>query len=166
MAPVIHGLSALPDSDLLAISTYLLDLPGAAPKPQIQAQAATPVALPLTVQSLQARNERGERIYQNACAACHESDSGPTLFGVKPRLSLNTNVHAATPDNLIQIILHGIQTPADEALGYMPGFKDSLNDGQIADLMSYLRERHAPGEPPWPDPGNTISRLRAPAHTN
>jgi len=75
-------------------------------------------------------------------------------------LSANTNLHAATPDNLIQVILHGIQEPADDALGYMPGFKDSLNDQQVADLVGYLRERHAPQAPPWPDPTATIKRLR------
>ncbi|MGE8637950.1 MAG: c-type cytochrome, partial [Achromobacter sp.] len=92
--------------------------------------------------------------------------SGPTLFGVKPLLSSNTNLHAATPDNLIQVILNGIQTPANDELGYMPGFKDALDDRQIADLVGYLRERHAPGKDPWPDPTNTISRLREHAELN
>lgn len=199
MAPVIHGLAELPDSDVKAITTYLLDLPQAAgaavakPEPSAPVPAAQPAPAPVvqttpasvlaaqsspapaaaaqsvpaaTIQSLQGRRANGERVYQNACAVCHEAGSGPTLFGVKPLLSSNTNLHAATPDNLIQVILNGIQTPANDELGYMPGFKDALDDRQIADLIGYLRERHAPGKAPWPDPTNTISRLREHAELN
>ena len=187
MAPVIHGLAELPDSDVKAITTYLLDLPQAAgatvakqpadampaptpvPAPASQSEArpaAQPVPAAATIQSLQGRRVNGERVYQNACAVCHEAGSGPTLFGVKPLLSSNTNLHATSPDNLIQVILNGIQTPANDELGYMPGFKDALDDRQIADLVGYLRERHAPGKDPWPDPTNTISRLREHAELN
>ncbi|MFY0477995.1 c-type cytochrome [Achromobacter marplatensis] len=172
MAPVIHGLAELPDSDIKAITTYLLDLPQAAgaavAKPDSSApmQAAQPAPAAATIQSLQGRRANGERVYQNACAVCHEAGSGPTLFGVKPLLSANTNLHAATPDNLIQVILNGIQTPANDELGYMPGFKDALDDRQIADLVGYLRERHAPGKDAWPDSTDTISRLREHAELN
>lgn len=191
MAPVIHGLAELPDSDVRAITTYLLDLPQAgravaavvgdstasaeipgasadmpaasADMPAASAEmpaASAELPAAATIHALQGRRANGERIYQNACAACHDAGSGPTLFGARPLLSANTNVHAATPDNLIQVILNGIQEPADDALGYMPGFKDSLNDQQVADLVGYLRERHAPQEPAWPDLTATIKRLR------
>ncbi|WYX26896.1 cytochrome c [Achromobacter xylosoxidans] len=106
------------------------------------------------------RRASGERIYQNACAVCHEAGSGPTLFGVKPLLGQNTNLHAASPDNLIQVILHGIQAPADDALGYMPAFGNSLDDRQIGDLIDYLRARFAPEEEAWPVDTTTIGRLR------
>lgn len=197
MAPVIHGLAELPDSDVKAITTYLLDLPkpkgepaaapvapassspaassSSSPSPSpsspsslspAAATAPSPAPAAATIQSLQGRRANGERIYQNACAVCHEAGSGPTLFGAKPLLSANTNLHATTPDNLIQVILHGIQEPADDALGYMPGFKDSLDDKQVADLLGYLRERFAPDEDAWPDPTTTIKRLRNHAELN
>lgn len=167
MAPVIHGLAELPDSDLRAITTYLLALPQAKPAAAVQAAAA--VAAPAVAPApapVYARHANGERIYQNACAVCHEAGSGPTLFGAKPLLALNTNLHAATPDNLVQVILHGIQSPANEALGHMPAFKDSLDDAQILDLTAYLRARFAPEEKAWPHDTTAISKLRAaaPAH--
>jgi nicotinate dehydrogenase subunit B len=109
------------------------------------------------------RHLDGERLYQNACAACHEAGHGPTLFGVKPLLAANTSVHADTPDNLIQVVLNGIQTPANGDLGYMPGFKDSLDDSQVADLLGYLRARFAPGEPAWADSRAAIARVRGQA---
>ncbi len=169
MAPVIHGLAALPDSDLRAITTYLLELPEPTAAPTVPAQpaaqaAAITAAAPIAAPPAYSPHVNGERIYQNACAVCHEAGSGPTLFGVKPLLALNTNLHAATPDNLVQVILNGIQTPANEALGHMPGFRDSLDDSQILDLTTYLRERFAPEEPAWPHETKTISRLRAASH--
>lgn len=166
MAPVIHGLAELPDSDLRAITTYLLALPNAQPSRAAQAVPAaavpTPAAAPAAA-PVYAQHANGERIYQNACAVCHEAGSGPTLFGAKPLLALNTNLHAATPDNLVQVILHGIQSPANEALGHMPAFKDSLDDAQILDLTAYLRARFAPEETAWPHDTTAISKLRAAA---
>ncbi len=171
MAPVIHGLAELPDTDVRAIATYLLELPGRVPQAAPAAHPA-PVAVPAATTATEVaapartldRHASGERIYQNACAVCHEAGSGPTLFGARPQLGLNTNLHAATPDNLVQVILHGIQQPANDALGYMPGFGDSLDDRQIADLLGYLRARFAPGEKAWPQDTDTVRRLRATAH--
>ncbi|MBU4612036.1 c-type cytochrome [Achromobacter sp. GG226] len=111
-----------------------------------------------------ATHANGERIYQNACAVCHEAGSGPTLFGVKPMLGFNTNLHADTPDNLLQVILHGIQNPADDALGYMPGFADSLDDTQLTDLAGYLRARFAPGSPAWSDLPTAVRAARPVLH--
>jgi nicotinate dehydrogenase subunit B len=168
MAPVIHGLAELPESDVRAIATYLMELPGRPRDQEASAPvSAKPAAAPATATAATpvfGGHVNGERIYQSACAVCHEAGSGPTLFGVKPLLGLNTNLHAADPDNLIQVILNGIQSPANDALGYMPGFRDSLDDRQIADLLGYLRERFAPEEKAWPDDTTTISRLRMQAH--
>ncbi|MFY2819414.1 c-type cytochrome [Achromobacter xylosoxidans] len=188
MAPVIHGLAELPASDLKAIVTYLMAVPGRTPSAAratatatatasaatsasvVSAPAATTataaatntaVSAPAAVsEAITLRRASGERIYQNACAVCHEAGSGPTLFGVKPLLGQNTNLHAASPDNLIQVILHGIQAPADDALGYMPSFGNSLDDRQIGDLIDYLRARFAPEEEAWPVDTTTIGKLR------
>jgi nicotinate dehydrogenase subunit B len=171
MAPVVHGLAELPAADVRAIATYLLDLPKpgpatgpAQPEPAaVRAVAGSaqpaPVAAPVAA-PIYAAHVQGERIYQNACAACHEVAGGPTLFGVKPMLERNVNLHSAQPDNLIQVILHGIQRPAQEELGYMPAFKDSLSDAQVVELLGYLRSRFAPQEPQWRVDGAAVQRLR------
>jgi len=178
MAPVIHGLAELPESDVRAMTTYLLNLPGSVkPQPTPAATAAlasaAPVAAVAEVSSsldqaeplrLFGSRANGERIYQNACAVCHEANAGPTLFGVKPLLAVNTNLHADTPDNLVQVILHGIQNPANDDLGYMPGFKDSLDDEQVQDLISYLRARFAPQESEWADSREVIGQIRSQSH--
>ena len=64
------------------------------------------------------------------------------------------------PDNLIQVILHGIAAPVSSDLGYMPGFKDSFNDRQVAELVSYLRRQFAPDKPPWTGIDAAIGRAR------
>ena len=128
--------------------------------PADPAAAARTPAAGTTATPVYAAHVNGERLYQNACAACHEAGQGPTLFGVKPSLALNTNVHSAQPDNLVQVILHGIQDPANGELGYMPGFQDSLDDSQIADLLGYLRARFAPDQPAWTDSAAAVARVR------
>jgi nicotinate dehydrogenase subunit B len=103
----------------------------------------------------------GAQIYQGACAACHDQGAGPQWFGVKPALPLNTSVHSASPDNLIQVILNGVPQPASPELGYMPGYKDVLSDGQVAELLTYLRATYAADQPAWQDLQGRVARLRA-----
>ncbi|MNT71395.1 Nicotinate dehydrogenase subunit B [compost metagenome] len=88
-------------------------------------------------------------MFKGACLACHSEGNGPKLFGVSPSMAANSNVHSDLPDNLLKVVLHGIATPATRDLGYMPGFKDSLSDRQVADLLAYLRHRFASGKPAW-----------------
>jgi nicotinate dehydrogenase subunit B len=73
---------------------------------------------------------------------------------------LNSNLHSAAPDNLIQVILHGISSPVSSDLGYMPGFKDSMTDGQVTELVSYLRTQFAPDKPAWIGVHAAVSRIR------
>ena len=101
----------------------------------------------------------GGRIYQGACAVCHEV-GGPPLFGSRPSLALNSNLHSDVPDNLIQVILHGIAKPAATDLGYMPAFKDSMSDSQVAELVGFLRRQFAPARPAWADVAATVGRIR------
>ena len=101
----------------------------------------------------------GARLYQGACAVCHEVGGAP-LFGSRPSLALNSNLHSVYPDNLVQVILNGIAAPASSDLGYMPAFKDSLTDGQVAELVSYLRRQFAPNKPAWTDIHARIGRIR------
>ena len=90
---------------------------------------------------------------------CHEVGGAP-LFGSRPSLALNSNLHSAVPDNLIQVILHGIAKPAATDLGYMPAFKDSLTDSQVAELAAYLRRQFAPEKPAWTDIQAAVGRIR------
>jgi nicotinate dehydrogenase subunit B len=158
MTPVVKELKALPDEDIRAMAVYLASFNDAATiKSDPEALAAQLERT--TGTRIVAASPFGQRFYEGACAVCH-AVGGPPLFGSRPSLALNSNVHAATPDNLIQVILHGIANPVSSDLGYMPAFKDSMSDEQIAELVSYLRRQFAPEKPPWVGVAEAANRLR------
>jgi nicotinate dehydrogenase subunit B len=160
MAPVVKELKALPDDDIRAMAVYLASFNTAIDQTTQQALAAKLERA--TATRTIAASSTGARLYQGACAVCHEV-GGPALFGSRPSLSLNSNLHSTVPDNLIHVILHGIASPASSDLGYMPGFKDSMTDRQIAELVSYLRQQFAPGKPAWTGVDAAIARVKSAA---
>jgi len=155
MAPIVRDLAALPEEDIRAMAVYLASSDDEIARSTKQALAKQLEESTHTTLASSA----GARLYQGACAVCHEVGGLP-LFGSRPSLALNSNLHSHVPDNLIQVILHGIAEPPSSDLGYMPAFKDSLNDVQIAELVSYLRRQFAPDKPAWSDVPSAISRIR------
>lgn len=157
MAPVIEeGLSRLPAEDLQAIATYLHSF-------QPQGEVPTDKAALLNRQAEQKVEplaSEGARLFSGACMACHAQEKGARLHGVRPSLALNSNLYSSSPDNAIRVVLSGIQSPANENLGYMPAFRHNLNDGQITALLQYLRQNFA-NQPPWPDLQQRVTALRA-----
>ena len=162
MAPVVESLAALPDSDIRAIATYIASYGDAPPAEVLAARAAT------VQQQSQAVANRltgpGADLFAGACAVCHQAGQGTELFGEKVALALNTNLHAARPDNLIQVLMHGVSTSASSEIGAMPGFADSMSDRQMTTLVDYLRQLYAPQKPAWTHVGDTVARIRATTH--
>jgi nicotinate dehydrogenase subunit B len=158
MTPVVQDLKALPDEDIRAMAVYLASFnePSAAKSDPATLAAQLEHA---TATRIVAASPFGQRFYEGACAVCH-AVGGPPLFGSRPSLALNSNLHAATPDNLIQVILHGITAPVSSDLGYMPAFRDHLSDDQLAELAGYLRQQFAPEKPAWTGVKDTIMRIR------
>jgi nicotinate dehydrogenase subunit B len=147
MAPVVKELANLPDRDIRAMAVYLASFnENAIGKPAQDALAAK-LENSTGTRAL-ATSAVGARLYEGACAVCHRV-GGAILFGSRPSLALNSNLHSAVPDNLIRVILHGIASPVSSDLGYMPGFKDSMTDDQLTELVSYLQRQFAPDKPPW-----------------
>ncbi|WP_213881292.1 molybdopterin cofactor-binding domain-containing protein [Pseudomonas sp. dw_358] len=154
MGPVVSELSTLPDEDVRAIAHYLSTLEGE----PVAAKAPRPAAVAPSVASL----ANGKRVFEGACQGCHTAaEGGPELFGVSPSMAVNTNVHSDRPDNLIKVILQGINDPATRDLGYMPAFKDSLSDTQVSDLVAYLRSNFAADKAAWPSVEKQVAWLRA-----
>ncbi|PCE34363.1 cytochrome C [Burkholderia ubonensis subsp. mesacidophila] len=155
MAPVVaEGLSTQSDADLRAMAAYLVSLP-----PHAGESAPTVRPEPSRV-AIETAAAPGARLFAGACMACHAQAGGPTLYGVRPSLALNSNLHDARPDNAIRIVLDGIGKPAAGELGYMPAFRHNLNDRQIADLLNYLRTDLA-GRPAWPGLEQVVGAVRA-----
>lgn len=162
MAPVVAGLAALPESDVRAIAHYLASL-----SPPVDAAVAVDAATRRargaeTVATLGL--ESGRRAFDAACAVCHAETGGVGHFGVRPLMGLNTSVSQAAPDNLLRVLHDGIDHPATDGLGYMPGFRDAFDDRQMAELAAYIRARYAPGQPAWRSLEEASARIRARAH--
>ena len=160
MATVVRELQAAPDAELRAMAVYLVSF---GPK-QSDEQAAE--AARRTVAAAQAAAplpDAAQRMFQTACAACHHDGNGPRGLGVNVPLALASKLHAQQPDNLLRVMLDGIRDPATRDIGFMPGFRDSLTDAQLAALAGYMRQRYAPGRAAWPDLQASVARLRAQA---
>ncbi|WP_423194719.1 c-type cytochrome [Cupriavidus sp. H18C2] len=155
MAPVVESLRELPASDVRAIAHYVASFQPPAPDaPDVATVEARSDAAALRLSGAT------DRLYQSACAVCHQGNAGVPQFGVKPSLALNSNLHSVRPDNVIQAVLHGSDTPPQSGIGYMPGFADSFDDAQVTELVHYLRQRFAPGQPAWHDVEATVARIR------
>jgi mono/diheme cytochrome c family protein len=126
---VSNSTSKMTDADLLAIATYLKDR---APR------SATAVS---ALAAADPRMVAGKAIYEDRCAACHiRSGAGvPTLF---PRLASAPLVQSTDPTSLIRVVLIGsraVATPDAPTAPAMPSFGWNLNDTQIADVLTYVR---------------------------
>ncbi|MDM0027974.1 molybdopterin cofactor-binding domain-containing protein [Variovorax saccharolyticus] len=159
MAEVVRELAAVPDADIRAMASYLASFnPATTPQAaEIQAQRAVATA------AVQQGRLLGpaQRMFDSACAACHHDGDGPTLLGVNTPLALNSNLTSARPDNLLRTILDGVREPASRDIGFMPAFREALDDAQIVELAGYMRARFAPQEPPWRELAQDVARLRA-----
>jgi len=160
MAPVVQQLGQLPEADVRAMASYLASFN--APR------SDAPSVSQLVAQS-NARDAIStgppQRLFSTACGACHHDGSGPQLLGQNIALALNTNLHSERPDNLLRVILEGIREPAARDIGFMPAFRDNLDDAQIAQLAAYMRQRFAPDKPAWRGLEQEVARLRGtPTH--
>ncbi len=83
----------------------------------------------------------GARLYLDNCAACHRS-SGVGEKRAFPALAGNSLVLADDPASLIHVILAGATLPSTKAapsdLG-MPHFSQRLDDGETAELATFVR---------------------------
>ncbi len=74
--------------------------------------------------------QEGQPLYMQNCASCHQAD-GTGQPGKIPRLAGNPIVTLEDPIPDITIVTQG--------KGQMPAFGDQLDDVQIAEILSYIR---------------------------
>ncbi|WP_295856725.1 cytochrome c [uncultured Xylophilus sp.] len=130
MADVVAGSTRhLSDADLQAMATYLRALP------ERPAAAARPVTVAPAVL------QRGEAIYGQQCAQCH-GDRGEGAAGRFPALAGNRSVTLGDGTNTVQAVLHGgyaPSTPENPRPYGMPPFAQSLDDADVAAVVSFVR---------------------------
>lgn len=119
--------------DLMAVASYLKSL-------DPQAKTASNYT-PLEPQPVTAGESAINFLYQSNCAACH-GRVGEGVGGIFPALAGNITVLAPDAQSVIRLVLTGFRSP--EADGHiplaMPGFADHLNDQEIADILTYVRQ--------------------------
>jgi len=134
---VLHSTQHLSDADLGAMAAYLKTLPAAGQ--EVSSFAANPA----TAKALQSgvNDSRGAELYVDSCAACHRTD-GEGYTHAFPKLAGNPTVLARDPATLVRLILAGSELPSTQAapsnLG-MPGFAWRLNDEEVAQLGTFVR---------------------------
>jgi mono/diheme cytochrome c family protein len=157
MAEVVSNLSSVRESDVHAIATYMADVFGA-PTPERQrrgdevlAQVKSPAAPPAPA------DQAGASIYAAACATCHETGRPLPYGGVN--LGLSTALSSPDPRNAANIVLSGVRAVEGERSPIMPGFAASMDDGQVAALLNYLRMRFS-NQPAWNGVEKTVEDAR------
>ena len=164
MAPVVRQLAQLPEEDVRAMARYLASFNVDASDRMSASESDETRGQVLVAQSTARRDALvgpAQRLFTTACGACHHEGDGPRLLGQNLPLALNTNLHSTRPDNLIRVILEGIREPASRDIGFMPAFRDALDDAQISELAAYLRARFAPDKAAWSGLGAEVARVRA-----
>lgn len=94
--------------------------------------------------------ERGERVYTNTCVACHQAN-GKGLPGTFPALDGSANYVLASMKEQILTVLNGHPGTA------MAGFRDQLDDMQIASVITYTRNA-------WSNAGKGQDPVVQPVH--
>jgi mono/diheme cytochrome c family protein len=128
----------LSDADLKSIAIYLKDIPAPKGEPKTPALAGDSIA-------------RGEALYLDNCTGCHMPDGGG-VAKVFPPLKLSAAIQASEPGTVLHVVLGGEQmaAPKTRPTGLtMPGFRDKMNDQQIADVVNYMRNA-------WGNRGSTV----------
>lgn len=157
MGSVPRDLSALPHADVLAVAAYFADLNGSAAK---SVDAAPILAKALaTGRAAGAPGYTGTaRLYAAACASCRYNGAD-RVNALRPELALNSALLLDDPANLIQVILHGVNS-ADGIPGVvMPGYAH-LSDAEVARLAGWLRATRT-DKAPWTDLEKRVAEIRA-----
>ncbi|MDN0119646.1 c-type cytochrome [Yersinia frederiksenii] len=164
MAEVIENSTRhLTDSDLNAMAVYLRSLKPLNPDDETQSrsdwgQPATSVntlrGMPFTADN----NTDGARLYLGNCASCHGFTGGGVQDGYYPSLMNNSAVGASAPNNLINVILHGVSRKTNDGEVFMPGFAHNLTDEQVVSLSNYLLQQF--GQPALNIKADDVKKLR------
>jgi mono/diheme cytochrome c family protein len=129
MAETIHlSTSHMRDDDVRAIAVYLKDQ-------HSKNESSNSTAPDQSV------IKAGAQIYADECSGCHAPNGRgtPELF---PSLHGTPMVHQSDPTTTIRVVLRGalsVATPRAPTGPEMPAFEWILNDDQVADVLTYIR---------------------------
>ncbi|MBK3745186.1 c-type cytochrome [Paraburkholderia aspalathi] len=138
-----HSLRFLTEDDLKAITVFLKTVPPVRDAadtrpvfewgtPADELASIRGIALPVDPDTM-----TGPQLYDAYCASCHQAEGQGSFDNRLPSLFHNTALGRTNTNNLVMVILEGLQRQPDIL---MPGFDRQLSDVQIATLSTYLIE--------------------------
>lgn len=149
---VTNSFSRMTPADIDAIATYIATVPAVRDPDarQVSYAIGAPGHFEAGLRG-SADATGGAHLYSGLCASCHGRDGAGTADGTLPSLFHNSTVGATRPDNLVAVILHGVDRTVGDRHVLMPGFGDnsfvqSLSDEQIATLATFIRQSFGPGD--------------------
>jgi mono/diheme cytochrome c family protein/glucose/arabinose dehydrogenase len=151
--PARHGWLRFPATPAGLLAIVQKGGEGMALANELLAAVALPdaAAAPVRARSVEelAQLQQGQKVFAAACAACHQPD-GTGLAGLAPPLRAAEWV-TGPADRLIRIVLHGVRGPIEvDGTTWtleMPGQRH-LADGDLAAVLSYVRDRFGDGAGP------------------
>jgi mono/diheme cytochrome c family protein len=106
----------------------------------------------------------GQRVFGNTCARCHQPD-GLGLPGQYPPLAGSEWVLAPGPARMIRIVLDAVQGPIPVKGAtfdnVMTPWRDTLNDEQIAAVITFVRTQKEWGNTASPVTPEEVAAIRA-----
>lgn len=163
MAEVTGNLATVPDSDITAIAAYVVSVMGT-PSDERRTEGdrlREQFKMPHRVTPSPAENSASAAIYSSVCSPCHDSGQ-PLPFGGL-NFALSTAVDAPSPQNIINVTLFGLPPHDSQPSSMMPAYRSILNDRQMVDLLTYLRQQYST-QPMWNDLPGLVSRTRSGEH--
>jgi len=105
----------------------------------------------------------GAQLYDAHCATCHQASGQGSFDGGLPPLFHNTAVGRSNTNNLVMVLLDGIERHGEGAHSgpevKMQGFRKVMSDVQIATLATYLTKQY--GNPDIKVSAEQVRSLRA-----
>jgi len=89
---------------------------------------------------------------------CHGAGRG-VGSGHAMHLALSTSIAQPSPKNLIHVIEDGIRPRPGERGRWMPSFRGTFTDAQLASLLMYVRAEFGPGFA-WRDVEREVRNVR------
>lgn len=147
MAEVVgESLQHLSQGDIDAMAVYLKSIPKSDGGEMRRASAPPPEA--------DAMLKQGAKLYEQHCVECHRAD-GKGVPPAYPPLAGNQSLSVNSALNPIRMVLNGGYPPSTggnpRPYG-MPPFGSSLNDEEVAALVSYIRTS-------WGNQGSVVSPI-------
>lgn len=170
---VEHSLQYLPDSDLQAIAVYLKSThpirTSDEEKARFDYERSQTEGLEDELRGKHPQNsnhtmDSGAALYSGYCASCHQPDGSGSKNQAYPSLFNNSVTGADNANNLVSVILEGVDRNADGHHVLMPAFGqnsyvDELNDTQIASITNYVTKTF--GNPDVQVTPEQVAQLRA-----